>query len=365
MNDVVGNKIRGFIFSILCVSFLVSPLSASAHTDNSEGYSTISFDNNGLRYELSLDYLELARVVDLGITSDYTSAELSEALKKNKDLLGDYFEEKLTVFNQGLKLNGTIIKTDVERRLERDYATITFHFPIENKESMAIQITYDIFFSDNDPAHRNIVTYDLGEKTGQFVFTSSEPDLTLGKETMLGQSIPFIKLGFHHILIGLDHILFIIALVVTSRKLMDVIKIATLFTLAHSVTLGLTALELVHIPSTIVEPLIALSVAFVAIERFLGLSEKYRYIVVFIFGLIHGIGFAGALELSNPTEWSSIWPIFTFNVGVEFGQALIILLLFPILIFIRKYKWSSPLHLAINTAIFLFGITWYFQRFLS
>lgn len=365
MNDVVGSRIKGFIFSILCLSFLVSPISASAHTDNSEGYSTISFDNNGLRYELSLDYLELGRIVDLGITSDYTPEELSEALKKNKHLLGDYFEEKLTVFNQGLKLNGTIIKTDVERRLERDYATITFHFPIENKESTAVQITYDIFFSDNDPAHRNIVTYDLGEKTGQFVFTSSEPDLTLGKETMLGQSIPFIKLGFHHILIGLDHILFIIALVVTSRKLMGVIKIMTLFTLAHSVTLGLTALELVNIPSNIVEPLIALSVAFVAIERFLGLSEKYRYIVVFIFGLIHGIGFAGALELSNPKEWSSIWPIFTFNVGVEIGQALIILLLFPILIIIRKYKWSSPLHLAINTAIFLFGITWYFQRFLS
>jgi hydrogenase/urease accessory protein HupE len=362
---VVGSRIKGIIFSILCVYFFVSPLSASAHTDNSEGYSTISFDNNGLRYELNLDYLELARIVDLGITSDSTSAELSEALKKNKSLLEEYFEEKLTVFNQGLKLNGTIIETDVERRLDREYANLTFHFPIENKESTAIQITYDIFFSDNDPAHRNIVTYDLGEKTGQFVFTSSERDLQLGKENMLGQSIPFIKLGFHHILIGLDHILFIIALVVTSRKLMDVIKIMTLFTLAHSVTLGLAALELLSIPSEIVEPLIALSVAFVAIERFLGISEKYRFAVVFIFGLIHGIGFAGALELSNPTEWSSIWPILTFNVGVELGQALIIILLFPILIFIRKFKWSLPFHLAVNTVIFLIGITWYFQRFLS
>ena len=81
---MVGSRIRGFIFSILCVSFLVSPLSASAHTDNSEGYSTISFDNNGLRYELSLDYLELARIVDLGITSDYTSAETQRSIKKEQ-----------------------------------------------------------------------------------------------------------------------------------------------------------------------------------------------------------------------------------------------------------------------------------------
>ena len=89
---------------------------------------------------------------------------------------------------------------------------------------------------------------------------------------------------------------------------MDVVKIMTLFTLAHSVTLGFTALNLLAIPSEIVEPLIALSVAFVAIERFLGISDKYRYGVVFIFGLIHGVGFAGALELSNPTA------------GLPFGQ---------------------------------------------
>lgn len=362
---MIGKKLKGIFFFILCIYFFISPLSASAHTDNSEGYSSISLDNSGLRYELSLDYLELARIVDLGITTGDTSAELSEALEKNKSSLEKYFSEKLTVFNQGLKVDGTIIETNVDRRLERDYANITFHFPIEDKESAAIQITYDVFFVDNDPAHRNIVSYDLGEKTGKFVFTSGERDLTLGKDSMLGQSVPFIKLGLHHILIGLDHILFIIALVVTSQKLIDVIKIMTLFTLAHSVTLGLTALELVHIPSKIVEPLIALSVSFVAIERFLGLSDKYRFIVVFVFGLIHGIGFAGALELANPTEWSSLWPILTFNVGVELGQALIILLLFPILLFIRKFKWSSPIHIAVNTAIFLFGITWYFQRFLS
>ncbi|MGM0875163.1 MAG: HupE/UreJ family protein [Bacillota bacterium] len=354
-----------FILSIVCVCFLVFPFSASAHTDNSEGYSNISFDNNGLRYELNLDYLELARIVDLGITTDYSATDLKEALKKNNKKLEKYFQSNFLVFNQGVKLEGAIVETDVERKLDREYANIIFHFPIENKDTAALQITYDIFFEDNDPAHRNIVSYDLGNKTGQFVFTSSERDFHLGKETMLGQSIPFIKLGLHHILIGLDHILFIIALVVTSRKIIDVIKIMTLFTLAHSVTLGLTALKLLSIPADIVEPLIALSVAFVAIERFLGLSEKYRFGVVFIFGLIHGIGFAGALELSNPTDWTAIWPIFTFNVGVEVGQALIIALLFPMLLFIRKFKWSYPVHFAVNTAIFIIGLTWYFQRFLA
>lgn len=359
------NTKKYLTFAILCLCIMVFPVRASAHTDNSEGYSKLSFDDKGLIYEIQLDYLELARIIDFGITTNSTSSELEEALKQNKKMLDEYFDSKLFVFNQGAKIEGDIGETGVQRKLDRDYATITYHYPLENKESAAIQITYDIFFEDNDPAHRNITTYELEDKKGQFVFTSEEREFHLGKETMLGQSMPFIKLGLHHILIGLDHILFIIALVVTSQKMIDVIKIMTLFTLAHSVTLGLTALKLLSIPADIVEPLIALSVAFVAIERFIGLSEKYRNGVVFIFGLIHGIGFAGALELVNSTDWTAIWPIFTFNVGVEVGQALIIALLFPMLILIRKFKWSYPVHLAMNSTIFIIGITWYFQRFLT
>jgi hydrogenase/urease accessory protein HupE len=356
---------RYITFAMICLCILVSPFRASAHTDNSEGHSKLSFNDKGMTYEIQLDYLELARIVDLGITTSSTTSELKEALTKNNKLLEEYFHSKLSVFTHGAKIEGSISETTVERKLNRDYAIISIHYPVENLKSAAIQINYDIFFEDNDPAHRNIVTYEFGDKKGQFVFTSEERKLYLGKETMLGQSIPFIKLGFHHILIGLDHILFIIALVVTSQKITDVIKIMTLFTLAHSVTLGLTALKLLSIPVEIVEPLIALSVAFVAIESFIGLKEKYRYGVVFIFGLIHGIGFAGALELSNPTSWTAIWPIFTFNIGVEMGQALILILLFPMLIFIRKFKWSYPLHLAVNSAIFIIGLAWYFQRYLA
>jgi len=153
--------------------------------------------------------------------------------------------------------------------------------------------------------------------------------------------------------------------VITAKKFTDIVKVLTLFTLAHSVTLGLTALKLLFMPPEIIEPLIALSVAFVAIERFLNISDKYRYSVVFIFGLIHGVGFAGALDLSDPITWSSIFPVITFNVGVELGQLLIVAILFPLLMVVRKYKWSLPVTYAVNGAIFLFGMTWYFQRFLG
>ncbi|MEH7883776.1 HupE/UreJ family protein [Bacillus sp. JJ1609] len=351
--------------ALLSLCIFVFPYSASAHTDNSEGYSKLSFDDKGLVYEIQIDYLELARVIDLGINSDDPASVLEAAFKKHQKVIEEYFLTKLSVFNQGAKVEGVLAGMDVKRKLNRDYAVFTFHFPIKEKESAALQISNNIFFDDNDPSHRNVTTYELGDKKGQFVFTANNRDFHLGKETMFGQSIPFIRLGFQHILIGLDHILFIIALVVTSRKKSDVFKIITLFTVAHSVTLGLAAMELISIPSQIVEPLIALSIAFVAIERVIGLSEKYRYGVVFVFGLIHGIGFAGALELPNPKDWAAIWPVLTFNVGVEFGQALIIALLFPMMIFIRRFKWSYPLQLALTSVIFFIGLTWYFQRFLT
>ena len=355
----------GVLFMLAAVILSVLPLNAFAHVDNSEGYSKLSSDDEGFHYLLSLDILELGRVVDLGIGTNSTTGDFEKALQTNRDKLMEYVQGKISVFNHGVKLEGEIVDTNVDRKTDREYANITITFPIESKEPPALQISYDIFFIDNDPDHRNIVTYDIEGQKGQFVFTADTPDLELGETSLLNQIVPFVKLGFHHILIGLDHILFIIALVITAKKFTDVVKILTLFTLAHSVTLGLTALNILFLPPEIIEPLIALSVAFVAIERFLNISDKYRYSVVFIFGLIHGVGFAGALELSDPITWSSIFPVITFNAGVEFGQLLIVLVLFPILYVVRKYKWSLPATYAVNGAIFFIGMTWYFQRFLG
>ena len=350
---------------LAAVIFSVLPLNAFAHVDNSEGYSKLSYDDEGFHYLLSLDILELGRVVDLGIGTNSTTGDFEKGLQTNRDKLSEYLQEKISVFNHGVKLEGEIVDTKVDRKTDREYANITITFPIESKEPPAVQISYDIFFIDNDPDHRNIVTYELEDQKGQFVFTADTPDLQLGETSLLNQIVPFVKLGFHHILIGLDHILFIIALVITAKKFTDVVKILTLFTLAHSVTLGLTALNILFLPPEMIEPLIALSVAFVAIESFLHISDKFRYSVVFIFGLIHGVGFAGALELSDPINWSSIFPVITFNGGVELGQILIVLVLFPILYVVRKYKWSLPATYTVNGAIFLIGMTWYFQRFLG
>lgn len=138
----------------------------------------------------------------------------------------------------------------------------------------------------------------------------------------------YIQLGFTHILpLGLDHILFVLALFFLSTDLKAIILQATAFTVAHSITLGLGIYNVISPPASIVEPIIALSILFVAVENII--AEKlnyYRLLLVFAFGLIHGLGFAGVLgELGMPPE-NYLSALFAFNIGVELGQLSIILL---------------------------------------
>jgi hypothetical protein len=138
----------------------------------------------------------------------------------------------------------------------------------------------------------------------------------------------YVKLGFTHIIPkGFDHILFVLSLYLLEPRLKSVLVQATAFTVAHSITLGLASRGVIYAPPAIVEPLIALSILFVAIENMLVRRlNPWRIGVVFGFGLIHGLGFAGVLgELGLPQD-QFVSALLAFNVGVELGQVAIILL---------------------------------------
>lgn len=137
----------------------------------------------------------------------------------------------------------------------------------------------------------------------------------------------YLELGFTHIIpFGLDHILFILSLFLLSPGLKTIIWQATAFTVAHSITLGLAMFGVVSAPAHIVEPVIALSIIFVAVENIISDQLKpSRIIVVFIFGLIHGLGFAGVLKEMGLPENQFINALISFNLGVELGQVAIIL----------------------------------------
>jgi hypothetical protein len=140
----------------------------------------------------------------------------------------------------------------------------------------------------------------------------------------------YLKLGYKHILpLGLDHILFVLSLFLLSPKLKPVLWQSLTFTVAHSVTLGLAMYKVINVPANIVEPLIALSIMFVALENVFSQKLKpSRLIVVFIFGLVHGMGFASALSNLGLPANSYFSSLVMFNVGVELGQLTVILAAF-------------------------------------
>lgn len=138
----------------------------------------------------------------------------------------------------------------------------------------------------------------------------------------------YLKMGYTHILpLGLDHILFVLGLYFLNPKLKQVLWQATAFTVAHTITLGLAASGVIPPMPSIVEPVIALSIVFVAVENFFTQKlNPFRVVIVFAFGLVHGLGFASALADLGLPEKAFTQSLIMFNIGVELGQITIILL---------------------------------------
>ncbi len=188
---------------------------------------------------------------------------------------------------------------------------------------------------------------------------------TSATSNIQGGFFRFVSLGFLHILPrGLDHILFVVGLFFFSTLLRPLLLQVTAFTLAHSLTLGLSLLGVVNLPSRIVEPLIALSIAVIAIENiFFRKLKPTRWLIVFLFGLVHGLGFAGVLkELGIPKSefWSTL---IGFNLGVELGQLTVVSLAVLATVWFWKKRWYfRAIVVPVSTGIAMVGLYWAVQR---
>lgn len=152
----------------------------------------------------------------------------------------------------------------------------------------------------------------------------------------------YIQIGFEHILpLGFDHILFVLSLFLLSTNLKTLIWQATAFTIAHSITLALATFDLIKIPSSIVEPSIALSILVVALENiFTDRIRASRIIIIFIFGLVHGLGFAGALTWLGVPKDQFLIALLSFNIGVELAQITVIFIAwYLIAVWFQKKPW--------------------------
>jgi hypothetical protein len=175
----------------------------------------------------------------------------------------------------------------------------------------------------------------------------------------------FLRLGVEHILTGYDHLLFLAALLVRGGGLWALLRIVTAFTLAHSVTLALAVLGLVTIPAGVVEPAIAASIVWVALGNvFFRGAPSRRWLVSFVFGLVHGFGFAAALGGLALPPWSLAMALLGFNLGVEAGQGLVIAALLPLLLWMRPRPWEPRVARAISVGLALVGAAWLVERLL-
>ena len=179
----------------------------------------------------------------------------------------------------------------------------------------------------------------------------------------------YMKLGVSHIIpYGVDHILFVVCLCLLNTKIKTIILQATAFTVAHSITLALSMKGVISQPAGIVEPIIALSILFVAIENILLNELKFwRIAIVFMFGLIHGLGFASALNEIGLPRNKFYTSILSFNAGVEIGQIIIILLVFLLIInpFGKKQWYRKFIVYPLSALVALIAAYWTVQRIIA
>jgi hypothetical protein len=161
---------------------------------------------------------------------------------------------------------------------------------------------------------------------------------------------------------GLDHILFLLALMLAGGGLLRILGIVSGFTLGHSITLALSALHVVRPPASLIEPLIALSIALVAAEAMLGKFEGHRWKVASCFGLIHGFGFASALNQLDLSTGDLVSALFGYNLGVELGQVTIVLVAAPVILHLQRHLRHHLIVRGLAAVICLAGIYWFFQR---
>ena len=244
---------------------------------------------------------------------------------------------------------------------------IQLHFRIHTPRPATLGIHALMF--PYDRLHQTFVNvYEDGALRQQFVLSADGPDRTYYTGTTQGAIAvikTFVPAGIHHILIGPDHILFLIGLLLLGGGWKALLKIVTAFTIGHSITLSLAALNIVTPPPTVIEPAIALSIVFVGADNLVrGGGRDVRALIALTFGLVHGFGFANVLrEFGLPREALG-WSLFSFNVGVEIGQLFIVLLVASALTLVRKRSETIGMRVAFagSLVVIAAGTYWFVQR---
>lgn len=244
-------------------------------------------------------------------------------------------------------------------------AHLLFHYA-PAATSLKMQL---LFLNKLPDGHKQVVTIKdaTGKNLSEKMLTQQDNVIELNVANGEKQSMfkEFLELGIEHILTGYDHLLFLFALLIVTHRFWSAFGIITFFTVAHSITLAIAGMNLVSIPSTIVEPLIAASIVYVGIENLIVKEPKGRKYLTFAFGLIHGFGFAAVLQEMNITsiETGILVPLFSFNLGVETGQLVVTAISLPIIWWLHTKPLIEKYFVPVcSTIVCLAGGFWLIER---
>ena len=249
---------------------------------------------------------------------------------------------------------------------DRQSVRLQFRYGLDERPGV-IEVSTVLF--PYDPRHQTFVNvYESGELRRQAILDVSHPRVEYFLGTWQGTRAVvqrFLPLGVHHILTGADHLLFLVGLLLLGGSVRQLLIVVTAFTLAHSVTLSLAALDLFSPPATIVEPAIALSIVWVGADNLLvGGGRDLRAWIAFAFGLIHGFGFAGILRAMELPSRGVAWSLVSFNVGVEIGQLVVVIVAALALAALRSRSEQAGRRLAWagSVVVIVVGGFWFVQR---
>lgn len=356
----------------LLATGLARPAPAAAHDATSNAYVEVTGDGARAEARLDLEYDLLMKSAWL-YADAYDAKDRGEQLRRLKthaDAVTEYVTGRFAVTRDGTPCTPRRAgDADVRSRGTRPFAVLTLAYDCAGGGDGGTYTVSSALFPDAESfvhSTRTIVHYDIAGQRGSQVLTAAEPTLETGGPHESHQIAEFFLLGTEHLLFGLDHILFLLALLIGARGLRDIVGMATAFTAAHSITFLLAATGVVNVPGRIVEPVIAASIAVVALANiFLRDHEgtqRRRLPVVFLFGLVHGLGFAGALGIEESWSWELLLSLLSFNIGIEAVQLGIIAVVFPLLALLRRapaHRWALP---ALTVPIALISLYWFWDR---
>ena len=340
----------------LALALVAAHSPAQAHDGGMSGFATIAIGGKTVRYQLKL--------------SDVPPGPLADRMRQGVPGAGpDYsaliaaLREKIILTADGTRcVPGDGSVTPPSAAAVSLIGTLTFTCAAQ----IGTLLVRDDMSEAMGPGQHTLAAIIWSGGSQQFAFGPDQRETTVsvGKpDHAPGGAGSFFPLGIEHILIGYDHLLFLLALLLRGGDAWSLLKIVTAFTVAHSITLALAALDIVALPGALVESMIALSIAYVALENlFPRFALSRRWTISFLFGLVHGFGFSSVLrEIGLPKE-NLLLSLLNFNLGVEAGQLTVVLLVAPILMRLKSKPSEPRLVTLISGVILVAGLVLFAER---